>query len=133
MIVVDTNVIAYLFIKGERTQSAQRLLTYHSDWAVPALWRHEFLNILATFVNHGGGNTTDALILWQKAHSLMANRELEVSLSDTLILATTSKISAYDAQFITLAKNLGCPLITEDKKLHKIFAEAKSMQDFLEA
>ncbi len=132
MIVIDTNIIAYLLIKGEHTQNAQQLFTYHLDWAVPALWRHEFLNILATFVNHGGGNITDALMLWQKAQSLMANRELEINLSDALTLATTSKISAYDAQFVTLAKKLGCPLITEDKKLQKAFAEAQSVQDFLD-
>ncbi|MCZ7672681.1 MAG: type II toxin-antitoxin system VapC family toxin [Chloroflexi bacterium] len=131
MIVVDTNIIAYLLIKGEQTQNAQQLLTYHPDWTAPALWRHEFLNILATFVNHGGVSTAQALVLWQKAQSLMVNRELEISLSDALILAITSKISAYDAQFVILAKNLNCPLITEDKKLQKTVAEALSMQDFL--
>lgn len=47
MIVVDSNVIAYLYLQGEHTAAAERLLLHEPDWAAPALWRSEFRNILA--------------------------------------------------------------------------------------
>jgi predicted nucleic acid-binding protein len=38
-------------------------------------------------------------------------------------------LSGYDAQFVTLARALGAPLITEDRRLLRAFpGEAMSMQ-----
>jgi predicted nucleic acid-binding protein len=49
-----------------------------------------------------------------------------------LQLATQFNISAYDAQFVTLAQAATIPLITEDRKLLTLFPEqAFSMNDFL--
>ena len=50
MIVVDTNVIVYLMIEGEKTEMAQRTYRQDSAWFIPPLWRHELLNVLTTFV-----------------------------------------------------------------------------------
>ncbi len=47
MIVVDSNVLAYLYLPGEYTAAAEVLLEHDSDWAAPILWRSEFRNILA--------------------------------------------------------------------------------------
>ena len=47
MIVVDTNVTAYLWLPGELTTAAERLLSEDADWAVPLLWRSEFRSVLA--------------------------------------------------------------------------------------
>ena len=50
MIVVDTNVIAYLFINGDQTEKAKSLLLYDAEWIAPFLWRSEFRNILALYI-----------------------------------------------------------------------------------
>ena len=50
MIVVDTNVIAYLFLKGEYNQNAEKLLKSDSDWSVPILWRSELRSILTLYL-----------------------------------------------------------------------------------
>ncbi|MGK7895136.1 MAG: VapC toxin family PIN domain ribonuclease, partial [Xenococcus sp. (in: cyanobacteria)] len=50
MIVADTNVIAYLFLQGERTEQAETLLLFDSEWIAPYLWRSEFRNILALYI-----------------------------------------------------------------------------------
>ena len=50
MIVVDTNVIAYLFLRGESAAKAQEWLTSDRDWVAPVLWRTEFRNLLAGYL-----------------------------------------------------------------------------------
>lgn len=45
MIVVDSNVLAYLYLPGEHTAAAERLLEREPEWAAPVLWRSEFRNI----------------------------------------------------------------------------------------
>ena len=37
MIVVDTNVLAYLYLPGEHTATAEALLAHDADWAAPLL------------------------------------------------------------------------------------------------
>jgi predicted nucleic acid-binding protein len=133
MIVVDVNIIAYLLIKGERTEQARQLYVQNSDWAAPPLWQHEFLNVLATMVKQGNRTVADALNLWHQAQALMLNRERIVTLPEALVLATTHGISAYDAQYLTLADGLDCVLITEDKRLVQKFPDrAVTMEIYLQ-
>ena len=48
MIVVDTNIIAYLTLPSPYTDAAERLLQRDQDWIAPVIWRSEFRNVLAT-------------------------------------------------------------------------------------
>ncbi|MFQ5614671.1 MAG: type II toxin-antitoxin system VapC family toxin [Anaerolineae bacterium] len=133
MIVVDTNVIAYLMIEGEKTEQAQRTFSRDSNWVLPRLWRHEFLNVLATFVRHGGTEVDEAVTIWQRSLGLFASGERGVDMVSTLRLAAQHNISAYDAQYAVLAMELGLAYVTEDKQLLKTFPElALSMQSFCE-
>ncbi len=133
MIVVDTNVIVYLMIAGEKTEMAQRAFRRDSDWTVPSLWRHEFLNVLATLVRHGGIEIDEATDIWQRNIRLFAPGERDVDMPHALRLAGQHNISAYDAQYVALAMELSAPYVTGDQQILRTFPDiALSMQEFCE-
>jgi len=119
VIVADANIIAYWLIEGEFTESARRLRSVESVWAVPTLCRHELLNVLVSYVQHGGMGVDDAQLLWGSAEAFLGSNEYEVNLSAVIPIATEYDISAYDAQYVALAHELGVPLVTEDKRLRR--------------
>lgn len=50
MIVADTNLVAQLMLKLAKTETAQDIYRNDPEWVMPELWRHEFLNILASYL-----------------------------------------------------------------------------------
>jgi predicted nucleic acid-binding protein len=121
MIVVDTNVIAYLWLPGARTAAAERLLKRDSDWNAPLLWRSEFRNVLAGYLRRRDVKLETALQIADGAEEQMRGREFSVSSAEVLARAAESGCSAYDCEFVVLAEELGVPLITSDEKLAKSF------------
>jgi predicted nucleic acid-binding protein len=133
MIVADTNLIAYLLIAGDKTATARQVYQQDPDWFVPPLWQHEFLNVLTKYIRYEGSNVAEALTIWQNSIQFLSYRERRINLANALQLAASLQISAYDAQFLTLAQSLGCWLVTEDKQLLKKSPEyTQSMQQFLD-
>lgn len=110
MIVADTNVIPYLFIKGDHTEKAKALLLHDSEWISPQLWRSEFRNILALYIRHGYFHFTDALEIMNDAENFMRLNEYEVNSEEVLELVNNSNCSAYDCEFVSLAKHLNLKL-----------------------
>ncbi len=53
MIVVDTNVGAYLLLPGSHSALVDDLLIQQPGWAVPHLWRIEWRNVLAGYLRRG--------------------------------------------------------------------------------
>ena len=49
MVVVDTSILASLYLPGDRVQEVERLLRRDAHWTAPALWRSELLNVLCTY------------------------------------------------------------------------------------
>lgn len=121
MIVVDTNVLAYLYLPGEHTAAAEALLERDADWAAPILWRSEFRNILAGYMRRKAITFEQANSLQQEAESLLAGAEFEVESLAVLELVRDSDCSAYDCEFIALAMKLDTKLVTLDKKLLRAF------------
>ena len=114
MIVVDTNLIAYLFLEGERTASAEKALRTDGEWIAPLLWRSEFRNVLALYLRRKIIRLDFAIRIAEEARLLMQGNEYESFSSQVLHLVSQSRCSAYDCEFLALAQSLGVPLITTD-------------------
>lgn len=121
MIVVDSNVVAYLYLPGEYTAAAEALLEQDADWAAPILWRSEFRNILAGYMRRKAITFEQANSLQREAESLLGGAEFEVESLAVLELVRDSDCSAYDCEFIALAMKLDTKLVTMDKKLLRAF------------
>lgn len=121
MIVVDTNVLAYLWLPGERTPYAERLLREDPDWNAPLLWRSEFRNVLASCLRRGNFELETALQIADEAESQMRGREFSVPSAQVLTRVEGSDCSAYDCEFVVLAEELGVPLVTSDERILKSF------------
>lgn len=117
MIVVDSNVLAYLYLPTEYTQLAEELLSHDPDWVAPVLWRSEFRNILAGYMRRKALTFEAARDIQAEAESLMAGREYEIDSQRVLELVRDSDGSAYDCEFAALATQLGVNVVTMDKKL----------------
>ena len=123
MIIVDTNIITYLFIEGENTTKAEAALKKDTEWAAPILWRSEFRNVLAFYIRNQNLELDKAIKIMNEAAHLMNDNEYDVTSLDVLKLAELSGCSAYDCEFIALAKDLGIQLVTSDKQLLKAFSQ----------
>jgi predicted nucleic acid-binding protein len=131
MIVVDTNIIGYLFLSSEQSLLAERALRKDSEWAAPVLWRSELRNVLALYMRKNLIKLEHAQHIVDDALELLRGREYEVSSYEVLRLASESKCSAYDCEFIAAANDLKVPLITVDKELLREFpAVAVSLTTF---
>ena len=117
MIVVDTNLIAYLLLDGERTPAARSVYQRDPKWAAPLLWRSEFRSVLGMYIRQGNLAPEKALELMDAAESLMEGEEYQVESARVIRLLSSSKCSAYDCEFVALAQHLEVPLVTSDSQL----------------
>ena len=121
MIVVDSNIVAYLYLPGEYTVAAETLLEKDPVWAAPVLWRSEFRNILAGYMRRGSLTFQQAQDLQSEAEDLLNGAEYDVDSLSVLQLVRDSECSAYDCEFVALAMKLGTKLVTMDRKLLRTF------------
>ena len=132
MIIVDTNVIAYLYLSNERSEQVERLLEKDSEWAAPLLWRSELRNVLALYMRKEILSLEAAQAVMEEAMRLMDGREYEIVSFQVLDLVSKSTCSAYDCEFVPFALELGLPFVTVDKKILKEFPGiAVSLNDYI--
>ena len=128
MIVVDTNVIAYLWLPSAETARAERLLRSDADWCAPLLWRSAFRSVLTGFVRRGALSIDAALQTAADAEDHLRDREYAVPTDRVLRAAASSGCSPYDCEFVVLAEQLGVALVTADRQVLKSFpAIARSL------
>lgn len=132
MIVVDTNVIAYLYLKGDRTAQSEALLKADPDWVSSVMWRSEFRSVLFSYLRKKIIPLELAFAIMEEAENQMAGMEYQVPSGLILSLSLGSRLSAYDCEFVALAKDLSAPLITADAQILKEFPSiAVSIEKYL--
>ena len=132
MIVVDTNIVHYCWVRGQNTGLAQAVRERDPDWHVPLLWRSELRNVLTAYLRRGLLSRLQIDGILRAADAALA--EGEHSVPDRAVLDTVeaSSLTAYDCEFVALATALGVPLITADKAVLKAFPDRSlTMETFL--
>ena len=133
MIVVDTNIISYFYLNSEYSALAEQVFYKDSVWSAPLLWRSEFRSVLTLYLRQNILSLSEAIEIFEFAEELLKEKEYEINAVQVLKLSYESGCSAYDCEFVSLAKDLDVLLITEDKKILSRFPEsAISMDNLLE-
>jgi len=123
VIAVDTNVVAYLFLRGDFAAQAEAWLRRDRDWVAPVLWRSEFRNILAGCLLRKQLTFEALREMQREAEALLLGNEHEIDSQRVLELVRDSDCSAYDCEFVSVAMRLGVKLLTADKKVLKAFPD----------
>ena len=122
-VVVDTNVLAALMLPTVSSFDLENRLLRDLDWKVPPLWRSEFRHVLLKHVRADLLSAELAIALWKKTLERLECCEQTVSGDEVLRLAIQFGCSCYDAEFVVLAQQLNCRLLTFDRKLLELFPE----------
>ncbi|MGH8729455.1 MAG: type II toxin-antitoxin system VapC family toxin [Burkholderiales bacterium] len=134
MIAVDSNVIAYCWLNGPLTAVAQKVRARDPEWHVPILWRSELRSILTGYLRDGSLSRPQTAGVMDAIEDALAGSEHLVSSAEVIKIAESSRLSAYNCEFVALASTLAIPLVTVDKAVLKEFPEiALSMESFLKA
>lgn len=132
MIVVDTNIISYLYLNSKYSTLADQTFNKDPIWSVPLLWRSEFRNVLISYIRRNIIPLPAAIEIFEFAEKLLIENEYEINYVQVLSLSHSSGCSAYDCEFVNLARDFAIPLVTEDKRILKNFPEtAISMSQFI--
>lgn len=114
MIFVDTNLIVALSTKTPESALAQAVQSKDEHWIAPPLWESELRKVMLKLIRAGaiGHNTA------MEAHRLALEnvQTVQVSTATVLRLAGTHGLSAYDAEFASLAEwqDIRCVSFNDD-------------------
>jgi len=117
MIVVDTNVIASMWVPNDMDEWVYKVLKADDNWIAPLLWRSEFRNVLSIYLRKQILAFPVVLQVTEEAEQLMDANEFEVNSTQVMSLVADSSCSAYDCEFVALADDLNVQLVTFDKKI----------------
>ena len=132
MIVVDTNVIHYCWVRGQHTEVAQAVRRQDPDWRAPILWRSELRNVLTAYLRRELMSREQVVEILDAADQALAGSEHIIADELVLDVVAGSTLTAYDAEFVALASALSVPLVTADKAVLKAFPNrALTMEAFV--
>ena len=115
MIVVGTNVMVRLVVGGRGGADAARLFLRDPEWAAPALLMSELRNVLLGFARRGSLTAEQARAVCHDAAAVLGPRVVRVSGDRVIDAALECQLSAYHAEFVVAARELGVRLATEDR------------------
>ena len=117
MIVVDTNVMVYLLTGSGPWEKAAELLVQDPEWAAPPILLSEIRNVLVGLLRRGQMGKEDALDICSDTEAILGDRVVPVPAQSVVKAALEGGMSAYDAEFVVLARRLGTPLVTADQAI----------------
>ena len=123
MIVVDTNILARLVLEGVDTPLAEAVHRRDPEWIAPPLLYSELRNVLVTMVRRGALPKEQAIAAATEAVIIMKGEEIPAGTPDVLELALRSGCTAYDCEFVAVAKDLEATLVTSDRQVLAAFPE----------
>jgi predicted nucleic acid-binding protein len=123
VIVVDANVVVYLIVEGRHTPGAEAVIEHDQDWRVPPLWASEFRQAVLGHLRAGDLDLQEAQAAMDRARMLLADSVVEVDSHLVLELAASSGRSAYDCEYVAVARSLGVKLHTADRRLAAAFPD----------
>ena len=113
MIVVDNSVLAGFALPQDGYHGdAVRAFKQDADWHAPELARSEFRSVAAGVLRRG---ETLSTLLESAAVSDAAATFYRLHANEVFAVMQESPLSAYDAEYVALARRLGCQLVTTDK------------------
>jgi predicted nucleic acid-binding protein len=133
--VVDASVGIKLFVDEEFSEQAHALFTYlaadpPAELYVPDLFYIECTNILLKYTRRFGRSLEDSQADLIDLRRLALKPTSTVDLMENaLLLAGEFNLSAYDACYAALAKQLDIPLLTADQPLARKFGFALFLRD----
>jgi predicted nucleic acid-binding protein len=119
MLAVDCNVVVHLLLDGEETPRARALLELDADWRSEVLLMIEFTNVLATALRVRKLAMKDATLAITQAQGVIEPGLHAANHLEALTIAAHYRISAYDARYLVVARDLGTKLVTADSRLRK--------------
>ncbi|CAN5209987.1 hypothetical protein BH23BAC3_BH23BAC3_10950 [soil metagenome] len=123
MIVVDTSIIASLWVPNDMEELAYEVLRKDSEWVAPMLWQSELRNVLALYLRKNILEFSTVLQSIQEAEQLMESDSYKVNSTQVLQFVNKSSCSSYDCEFVALADDLEVRIVTFDKKICREFSD----------
>ena len=118
MLLVDTNVIAPLYVRSARSHSVAELFARDAVWRTEPLALIELSNVLVSYeraqlhhVPRSGATSPQARR--RVSPATLLSRQSSAALDTAL----RYRVTAYDARFLAAAQQLGRRLVTEDARL----------------
>ncbi|MBF0409054.1 MAG: type II toxin-antitoxin system VapC family toxin [Candidatus Riflebacteria bacterium] len=133
MIVVDVNFLIHFFFPSDFSPITEKVFLKDPVWISPLLWRSEFRNVLLGFVRKNIIDYSKAIEGIEKAEIKMQGAEHPVSSSQVMDLGRSSNCSAYDCEYVALAKTKELILLTWDARILRAFPEfSRNPEKYLE-
>ncbi len=86
-------------------------------WAAPGILVSELRNVLVGFVRRDALSPEHAEVMCADAAEVLGDRLFTVPSSNVLDTALACGLSAYDAEFVVLARQFDVPLVTADREI----------------
>ena len=117
MLLVDTNIIAPLYVRSARSQAVAELFAHDAVWRTEPIALIELSNVLITYEQARYITAATARDCLNRAAAFLEPYLFRVSHQAALDAALRFGTTAYDGRFLALAQQLGLRLVTEDAKL----------------